>query len=165
MIEIRTADLDDPRVVALLDRHVGLARAAAPPCSAHALDLHGLMAPDVTVWATWDRDELAAVGALQAIARDHGEVKSMHVADTARGRGVGAGMLDHIIAEARRRGYARISLETGASDYFAAARRLYAKAGFAACRPFGGYSPDPHSCFMTKALHDPDQQGAVDATA
>lgn len=76
----------------------------------------------------------------------------MHTAEALRGRGHGRAMLDHIIAAARADGLARLWLETGSFGYFAAARALYAKAGFVACDPFGDYRPDPNSVFMTLPL-------------
>ncbi len=146
--------LDDPRVVALLHTHLTRARAVTPPGSAHALDLSGLRAPGITFWSAWDEatDALLGVGALKRLAADHGEVKSMHTAEAMRGRGVGTAMLRHIIAAARARGMTRLSLETGAFDYFAAARALYARHGFVECPPFGDYHPDRNSVFLTLAL-------------
>ena len=103
-MQIRTGDTYDPRVVELLDYHYRSARAQTAPGSAHALDLDGLRAPEVAFWTGWDGDALVAVGALKTISPSHGEVKSMHTAATARRRGFGSRMLEHIIAEARARG-------------------------------------------------------------
>lgn len=147
--------LDDPRVVALLHTHRDRARAETAPGSAHALDLSGLRAPDLTFWSAWDgeaRETLLGVGALKRLTDDHGEVKSMHTAEAARGRGVGSAMLRHIVDAARARGMTRVSLETGAWDYFAPARAMYARHGFVECAAFGDYRPDPNSVFMTRAL-------------
>ncbi|MFN8010303.1 MAG: GNAT family N-acetyltransferase [Holophagaceae bacterium] len=82
----------------------------------------------------------------------HGEIKSMRTAQAHRGKGVGSAMLAHILGEARARGYARVSLETGSQAEFEPARRLYAAAGFVPCPPFGSYREDPNSVFMTLAL-------------
>lgn len=153
-MEIREGGLDDPRVVALLQAHLTRARAETAPGSAHALDLTGLRAPDVTFWSAWEGDILAAVGALKQLSPDHGEVKSMHTAESMRGRGIGSAMLRHIVAAARARGMSRLSLETGSWDYFAPARTLYARHGFVACGPFGDYREDPNSVFMTRGLRD-----------
>ena len=98
------------------------------------------------------RDRIAAHWPLRALDATHGEVKSMRTAQTHLRRGVAATMLDHILAEARRRGYARLSLETGSMAYFAPAHALYARAGFRPCAPFGDYVEDPNSIFMTRAL-------------
>jgi putative acetyltransferase len=154
VIPLRIVDggLDDPRVVALLRLHVTRARAETAPGSAHALDLSGLRMPEVTFWSVWDGNELVGVGALKRLSAEHGEIKSMHTVEAARGRGVGSALVRHIMAEARAHGMRRLSLETGSWPYFLAARALYARHGFVECGPFGEYREDPHSVFMTVAL-------------
>ena len=144
--------LDDPRVVDLLHTHLTRARAETAPGSAHALDLSGLRAPEVTFWSAWDDDAVVGVGALKRLSADHGEVKSMHTAEAARGRGVGSAILLQIMAAARARGMLRLSLETGSWPYFSPARALYARHGFVECPPFGEYRADPNSVFMTVVL-------------
>jgi putative acetyltransferase len=144
--------LDDPRVVALLHIHVTRARAETARGSAHALDLSALRAPDVTFWSAWEGETPVGVGALKRLGADHGEIKSMHTAEAARGRGVGSALLRRIIAAARERGMSRLSLETGSWPYFAPARALYAKHGFVECGPFGEYRLDSNSVFMTKEI-------------
>jgi putative acetyltransferase len=152
MIEITTGDLDDPQVAALLLVHVTLARAETPACSAHALDNAGLRAPAIAFYEAREDGALLGVGALKRLTAEHGEVKSMHTARAARGRGAGSAMLAHIVAQAKAAGMSRLSLETGAAEYFAAARRLYAHHGFVECPPFDAYVPDRNSVFMTLAL-------------
>lgn len=144
--------LDDDRVVELLQVHVTRAREVTPRESAHALDLSGLRSPNITFWSAWEGDELAGVGALKALDAGHGEVKSMHTAESMRRRGVAVAMLAHIVGVARSRGMARLSLETGNTPYFAAARELYLRAGFTECDAYGSYRPDPNSVFMTMEL-------------
>lgn len=154
-LHIVQGGLDDPRVTSLLQAHVTRARAETARGSAHALDLSGLRAPDITFWSAWDdsaREALLAVAAMRALSAVHGEVKSMHTAEAVRGRGIGAALLRHIIAHAESRGMTRLSLETGAWPYFAPARALYAREGFVECDPFGDYRPDPNSVFMTLSL-------------
>ena len=151
-LHIVEGGLDDPRVVALLATHVERARVETARGSAHALDLSGLRAPGMAFWSAWEGDTLVGVGALRQLDATHGEVKSMHTAEVARGRGVGAAMLEHIVAAARARGMSRLSLETGSWPYFAPARALYARHGFAECEPFGDYRADANSVFMTRAL-------------
>jgi putative acetyltransferase len=148
-IRVTPGGLDDPRVIELLHLHLATARAATAPGSAHALDLGSLRAPEISFWAAWDGDTLLGVGALRRIGADHGEVKSMHTAQSARRRGVGRAMLRHIIDAARATELSRLSLETGSWDYFAPARALYHAHGFVECEPFGEYEPDPNSIFMT----------------
>jgi putative acetyltransferase len=151
-MHITEGGLDDQRVVELLRTHVAPARAETAPGSAHALDLSGLRAPEVTFWSAWEDDAVVAVGALKRLSADHGEIKSMHTAESARGRGVGSAMLRQIMAAARAGGLSRLSLETGSWPYFAPARALYARHGFVECAPFADYRPDPNSVFMTLAL-------------
>ena len=144
--------LDEPRVIELLQTHRIRALSETGQGSGHALDLSELRAPDVTFWSAWEGDMVVGIGALRRLSTDHGEVKSMYTAETARGRGVGSAMLRHIMAAARARGMARLSLETGSWPYFAPARELYARHGFVQCEPFGDYRPDPNSVFLTLAL-------------
>lgn len=152
VLRILQGGLDDPRVVALLQLHLTRARAETAPGSAHALDLSGLRAPDMSFWSVWEGDELLGVGALKQLSTEHGEVKSMHTAEAARGRGVGSALVRHIMAEGRTRGMRRLSLETGSWPYFLPARALYARHGFVECGPFGDYREDPNSVFMTIEL-------------
>lgn len=151
-MQIRTDDLRGPEVIGLLQAHLEYCRAWSPPESIHALDLDGLRTRNVTFWSIWDSDQLVGCGALKELDPNHGEVKSMHTRAAARGRGVAAAMVRHIITEARSRGYRRLSLETGSNDAFAPARALYASLGFALTDPFADYRPDPNSVFMTLDL-------------
>jgi putative acetyltransferase len=151
-LRIVNGGLDEPRVVALLQLHVTRARAETAPGSAHALDLGELRAPEVSFWSAWEDDEPVGVGALKRLSAEHGEIKSMHTAEAARGRGVGSALVRYIMAEARSRGMRRLSLETGSWAYFLPARALYARHGFVECGPFGDYRADPNSIFMTVTL-------------
>lgn len=151
-MRIETGDLDDPRIIALLGKHLETMRAASPPESVHALDLSGLKKPEISFWAIWGGETLFGVGALKTLDAAHGEIKSMHTAGAARKRGIGQTMLDHIIATARVRGMTRLSLETGSMDAFLPARSLYARNGFAICAPFGDYWDDPASICMTREI-------------
>jgi putative acetyltransferase len=153
-MRIIDGDLSDPRVLDLLRIHLTNARAQTAPGSAHALDVSGLQAPDISFWTIWEGEMLLGCGALKRLAPDHGEVKSMHTAQAVRRTGVGSAVLGHIVAWARRRGMARLSLETGSWDYFAPARALYARHGFVACGPFADYVLDPNSVFMTLDLRE-----------
>lgn len=151
-LTIEVDDLARPEVHALLTDHLADMHATSPIESVHALDLDALRAPGVTFWTAWDDATLVGCAALQELAPDHGEIKSMRTADVARGRGIGARLLTFVLDEARLRGYHRLSLETGTQDFFAPARRLYARHGFVDCPPFGSYSVDPNSVFMTREL-------------
>jgi putative acetyltransferase len=150
-----TIEVDDPRsadVVELLGRHLDLMASLSPPEDVHALDLDGLLDPAVTFFSLRDNGQLLGVGALKELDPSHGELKSMHTAEAARGRGVGRAMLTHLMDVARSRGYTRLSLETGSMAGFEPARSLYASAGFRYCEPFAGYEPSPNSVFMTTKL-------------
>lgn len=150
--EIRLDDLTGPEIRALLEEHLRDMHAISPPESVHALDLEALRRPDITFWTVWEGDHLLGCGALRELDAEHGEIKSMRTARAHRGRGVARAVLDHALAEARARGYRRVSLETGSQPPFEPARRLYASAGFVRCEPFGDYEPDPNSVFMTMEL-------------
>ena len=149
---IQVDDLSGPEIRALLEEHLRNMHALSPPESVHALDLTALQRPEITFWTVWSQGELWGCGALKALDPTHGEVKSMRTASTRRRCGVGRAMLEHIIAEARTRSYARLSLETGSMDAFAPARRLYESFGFTYCGPFADYAADPNSAFMTRTL-------------
>ena len=149
---ITSGDLTDPAVLALLQHHVSRARAETAPGSAHALEVEGLRAPDVSFWSAWNGDSLLGVAALKRLSAHHGEVKSMHTAESARRHGVGTALMQHVIGEARRVGLTRLSLETGSWDYFEPARVFYRRHGFHDCAPFAPYRPDPNSIFMTREL-------------
>jgi putative acetyltransferase len=149
---IRVDDLSGPEIAAFLEEHLADMYAASPPESCHALDLDGLRRPEITFWSMWEDDQLVGCGALKELDASHGEIKSMRVRATARGRGAGSAIMGHLTGEASRRGYRRLSLETGAEEFFAPARALYAKFGFEVCPPFADYREDPNSCFMTREL-------------
>ncbi|MEX0312416.1 MAG: GNAT family N-acetyltransferase [Tateyamaria sp.] len=139
-------------VQALLRRHFELMRSQSPAESCHVMEPEALLERDAVLFSARDGDTVLGVGALTVIAPGHGELKSMHTAAEARGRGVGRAVLEALIAEARARGLTRLSLETGSAEAFAPARALYAAHGFADCPPFGDYVLDPLSVFMTRTV-------------
>lgn len=151
-MQIRTGLLDHPAVIALLQGHRAELARLSPAESVHALDTARLRGPDITLWSAWDDDELLGCAALKHLDAAHGEIKSMRTAARRRGQGVASGLLRHVLEQACRRGYRRLSLETGTSAEFAPAHRLYARFGFEDCAPFGVYRVDPHSRCMTRAL-------------
>ena len=147
---------DDPRtpdVSELLARHLAFAHSHTGAEHVHALNIDGLLDPAIAFFSYREGAELLAVGALKHLEPGHAEIKSMHTAQAARGRGVGRAMLSHLIGVARERGCTRISLETGAIAAFAPARALYASAGFVPCGPFGDYAESPFNTFMTLTLN------------
>lgn len=151
-MRIELDDLTRPEVQALLSEHLKNMYELSPPESVHALDLSQLRSPDVTFWTIWDHATLLGCGALKQLDPTHGEVKSMRTPVALRRRGAGRAMLIHIIEEARRRGYARLSLETGSMEAFRPAQVLYESFGFTYSGPFADYIEDPNSVFMSKAL-------------
>jgi putative acetyltransferase len=152
-VRIRQDDPMAPHVAALLAHHLAELQSVMGE-HAQALDASGLSAAAVTFWTAWQDDVLLGFGALKQLDRTHGEVKSMRVAPAARGTGVGRAILHHIIAEARKREYARLSLETGTAELHAPAIALYRSAGFVSCEPFAGYKTSPHNQFMRLELTD-----------
>jgi putative acetyltransferase len=150
--QIAEADPRNPHVRALVERHLTFGRSFTPLEDAHALEVDELLDPSIVLFAVREGEAVLAIGALKEIEDGHGELKTMHTAATARGRGIGRAMLDHLLAEARRRGYRRVSLETGTMAAFAPARALYEGAGFVPCEPFGAYRGGPHNVFLTLVL-------------
>ena len=151
-MQIRVDDLRGPEIAELLRAHLEHCRKWSPPESVHALDLNALRSPEVTFWTAWDGASLLGCGALKELDPFQGEIKSMHTAAKHRGRGVAAGLVTHMVAEARSRSYQHLSLETGSMDAFAPARALYSRFGFISSGPFGDYILDPNSVFMTLGL-------------
>lgn len=149
---ITEGGLGEPDVVALLNEHLEGMADHSPPESIHALDVEGLKAPDITFWTMRDGKELLGCIALKQLDETHGEIKSMRTASAHLRRGVAAALLEHLVAEARRRSYERLSLETGSGPGFEAAHTLYRKFGFEYCGPFASYRDDPFSRFMTLRL-------------
>ena len=154
MAELRIIedDLHGAQIAALLTLHLAEANAWSPPGSVHAMPLERLREDDVTLWSAWAEGNLAGCGALKALAPGHGEIKSMRVHPDYRRTGVGRAILEHLLAQARARGYTRVSLETGRPEPFLPARTLYAAYGFAECPPFAQYVADDFSLCMSLAL-------------
>jgi putative acetyltransferase len=150
--EIFEGELDREDVRALLDQHFAEMRAGSPPEACHVLPIDGLKDPSIRFFSLRDNGELLGCGALKRLEPGHGEIKSMRTADSALGRGVGKTILNHLIASARGEGMVRLSLETGSTEQFAAANRLYEKEGFERAGPFGSYADTPFTRFFTKLI-------------
>jgi putative acetyltransferase len=151
-MKIKIDDLRGPEIAKLLQAHLQSLSAISPPESMHALNIDALRRPDITFWSVWEGDQLVGCGALKELDPQHAEIKSMRTASAHLRKGVASRLLQHIIEEAKRRSYRRLSLETGAMECFEPARRLYAKFGFRDCAPFAAYIQDPNSVFMTREL-------------
>ncbi|HPF14728.1 MAG TPA: GNAT family N-acetyltransferase [Planctomycetota bacterium] len=148
-MHVRLDDLSGPKIADFLEAHLTDMRRISPPESKHALDLDALRQPEITFWTVWDQASLIGCGALKQLDPHHGEIKSMRTATSHRGKGVASSLLVHMLAVARERGYARVSLETGSMPFFEPARNLYARHGFRPCEPFAQYQPDPNSVFLS----------------
>ena len=145
-------ELDHEDVRTLLAQHFAEMRAGSPPSACHVLPVDALKVAAIRFFTLREDDVLLGCGALKRLEPGHGEIKSMRTADAALGRGVGKAMLDHIVATAGSEGISRLSLETGSTEQFAAANRLYEREGFERCGPFGGYADTPFTRFFTKEI-------------
>ncbi|MGI0116057.1 GNAT family N-acetyltransferase [Zooshikella sp. RANM57] len=145
-------DLSEPKVIQLLSEHLEGMKANSPPESIHALELNALRKPDITFWSIWEGHEVMGCGALKRLTMHHAELKSMRTAKSHLRKGIATHLLQHILIEAKERGYKKISLETGTTEAFKPAHKLYQCFGFNYCEPFADYCNDPYSAFMTKQL-------------
>lgn len=145
-------DLSGLAIAEFLAEHVRQMRTITPLESNYALDLDGLRRPEITFWSVLDDDVLVGCGAIKRLDAEHAELKSMRTAPRRQRSGIASLLLEHILAEARGMGFARLSLETGTDGFFRPARKLYEKFGFDYCEPFADYRPSPHNTFMTRAL-------------
>ena len=154
-IEINVDDLRGPEIAALLQRHLDHMYRVTPAGSVYALDLEKLRAPNITFWTAWQDTNLIGCVALKTFkidGRAEGEIKSMHTPAELRGQGIAQKLVVHLIAEAKARGLTKLHLETGKTDAFLPAQKLYSKFGFVPSGPFADYGPDPHSFFMALDL-------------
>jgi putative acetyltransferase len=151
-MDIKIDDLCGGAIARFLEEHLNDMRAVSPPESVHALDLERLREPAITFWTMWDEGQLVGCIALKELDATHGEIKSMRVSAHCRNQGLAKKLLHHLIDEAARRGYRRLSLETGSMPFFEPARRLYMNAGFESCAPFGDYIEDPNSVFLSRLI-------------
>jgi len=151
-LDIKMDNVTSPKVIALLEDHLQSMTLHSPPESIHALDVEKLRKPEITFWSAWEGEELLGCGAIKELDLNHGEIKSMKTAPNHLRKGVARKILIHIIKEAKKRGYKRLSLETGSMDAFLPAKKLYESLGFRYCEPFSDYVEDPNSVFMTLLL-------------
>lgn len=145
--DVRAADIRE-----LLLRHFALMRESSPEESCHVMEPDALLDAGALLISARQDGAVLGIGALNEISPGHGELKSMHTAAEARGRGIARTILRELIVEANNRALQRLSLETGSDALFAPARALYAAHGFKECPPFGDYRQDPLSVFMTRLL-------------
>jgi putative acetyltransferase len=142
-------NFENPEVNELLIKHFIELRSVSPEGSAHVLDIEGLKDPSIIFWSLWEQDQLMGCGALKFLNKDHGEFKSIRVADKFRKKDHGIKVINHLIKEAKKLNIKKISLETGAGDFFIPARKLFNKCGFKISKPFAHYKEDPGACYMS----------------
>ena len=145
-------NFDNPIVNTLLQYHFYQLRSNSPVGSTHVLDIDGLKVPSIKFWSIWEDEKLIGCGALKFLENGHGEFKSIRIADEFRNMGYGLKLLNHIIIEAKKNGVDKISIETGAGNFFKPARKLFESAGFKKCKPFAHYKEDQNSCYYSKEI-------------
>ena len=136
----------------LLNKHFVELRSVSPPGSTHVLDIEGLKDKSIKFWSLWENNELIGCGALKFLDKNHGEFKSIRVADKFRKKKVGEKIIHHLIENAKKLQISKLSIETGSGDFFLPSRKLFSKFGFEPCSPFAHYKEDPNSCYYTKNL-------------
>ena len=152
MLKLIEGNFNHPEVNQLLKKHFIELKAASPEGSAHVLDISGLQVPSIKFWSLWKNDQLMGCGALKILEKTHGEFKSIRVHDNFRGKGMGIKVINVLINEAKKLEIKRISIETGAGDFFMPARKLFDNCGFKSCPPFAHYKEDVNSLYLTKHL-------------
>ena len=145
-------NFDNSEVNDLLKKHFVELRSVSPAGSTHVLDIDGLKDPSIKFWSLWENNELIGCGALKFLEKNHGEFKSIRVADQFRKKGSGESIINHLIEEAKKLNIVKLSIETGAGEFFLPARNLFSKFGFKTCPPFAHYKDDPNSCYYTLNL-------------
>ena len=154
MLKSIEGNFDHPEVNELLTKHFIELRAASPEGSAHVLDIQGLKVNSIKFWSLWDNEKLLGCGALKFLDNGHGEFKSIRVHDNFRKKGNGIKIIKHLINEAKKLNIVRLSIETGAGDFFKPARKLFKKCNFEPCEPFAHYKDDKNSIYLTKLIHN-----------
>ena len=152
MLKSIEGNFDNSEVHELLTKHFIELRSASPEDSCHVLDIAGLKDSSIKFWSLWDGNNLMGSGALKFLDKEHGEFKSIRVSDKFRGKGNGSKVINHLINEAKKLNITRLSIETGAGDFFISARKLFKNCGFETCEPFAHYKEDINSVYLTKAL-------------
>ena len=152
MLKSIEGNFDNPEVHEFLINHFIELRSVSPKGSAHVLDITGLKDPSIKFWSLWEENDLMGSGALKFLDKEHGEFKSIRVSDNFRGKGNGSKVINHLINEAKKLNIKRLSLETGAGDFFLTARKLFSKCGFEPCEPFSHYKKDINSIYMSMLI-------------
>ena len=152
MFKLLEGNFDNPKVHELLSKHFVELRAASPKGSAHVLDIPGLKVSSIKFWSLWQDENLIGCGALKFLDENHGEFKSIRIHDNFRNKGYGINVINHLINEAKKLKIKKLSIETGAGDFFLPARKLFKKCKFEECQPFAHYKEDVNSVYLTKII-------------
>jgi len=152
MLKSIEGNFNNPEVHELLIKHFIELRSVSPEGSTHVLDIAGLKDPSIKFWSLWNDNNLMGIGALKFLDKEHGEFKSIRVSDKFKDKRNGSKIINHLINEAKKLNIKRLSLETGAGEFFLAARKLFNKCGFKTCKPFSHYKNDINSVYMTKLI-------------
>ena len=152
MLKSIEGNFDNSEVHELLIKHFIELKSVSPEGSAHVLDIIGLKDTSIKFWSLWEENDLMGSGALKFLDKEHGEFKSIRVADKFRGKGNGSKVIKHLTNEAKKLNIKRLSLETGAGDFFLSARNLFYKCGFEPCEPFSHYKNDINSIYMSMLI-------------
>ena len=145
-------NFDNSEVNDLLKKHFIELRSVSPMGSTHVLNIDGLKDPSIKFWSLWEDNKLIGCGALKFLEKEHGEFKSIRVADEFRKKGIGERIINHLIEEAKKLKISKLSIETGAGEFFLPARNLFSKFGFKKCPPFAHYKEDTNSCYYSLNL-------------
>ncbi|MDB2651929.1 GNAT family N-acetyltransferase [Candidatus Pelagibacter bacterium] len=152
MLKSIEGNFDNPEVHELLTKHFVELRAASPEGSTHVLDIPGLKDKSIKFWSLWQDEMLMGCGALKFLEKDHGEFKSIRIHDNFRRMGNGVNVINHLINEAKKLNIKKISIETGAGEFFKPARKLFKQCDFEICDPFAHYIEDVNSVYLTKSI-------------
>ena len=101
-------NFDDPKVNELLNKHFIELRSVSPEGSSHVLDIPGLKDPSIRFWSLWEEEELIGCGALKTLEPNHGEFKSIRVADKFRKQKIGQKIVSHLIDRSKQLGFKKL---------------------------------------------------------
>ena len=154
MLKSIEGNFEHPEVNKLLTKHFIELRAASPEGSAHVLDITGLKVDSIKFWSLWENENLFGCGALKFLDKEHGEFKSIRIHDSFRNKGNGIKVINHLIHEAKKLNIKKLSIETGAGNFFIPARKLFKRCNFKSCEPFAHYKKDDNSIYLTKQINN-----------
>ena len=154
MLKSIEGNFDHPEVNELLTKHFIELRAASPQGSTHVLDIPGLKVSSIKFWSLWENEKLLGCGALKFLNEKHGEFKSIRIHDNFRNKDNGIKVIKHLLGEAKKLDIKRISIETGAGQFFEPAKKLFKRCDFEPCKPFAHYKEDINSIYLTKLINN-----------